>query len=413
MNKIELLAPAGDLEKLKWAIMYGADAVYIGGKDYSLRANATNFTIDEIKEGVMYAHKHNAKVYVTVNIIFHEEDIDGLVDYLKKLEEIGVDAIISSDPFIIDLLKENNINLEFHLSTQNNTLNKEVVKFYKKEKVKRVVLARETSKEDIKDIIDETNMEIEVFIHGAMCTCYSGKCMLSNYFTNRDSNRGGCAQVCRWTFDIFDETGNKINKITDFSISPKDLSLLKYIPELIDIGVTSFKIEGRMKSIYYIATLISVYRRVIDNYLNDKRRSKVNIINNSNKYYTKNDIIELYRCANRETTDQYFKSFPTYKEQYYGDREEVTNQDFLGVVLGYDDKTHEIIMQQRNFFKVGDTINIFGPKKGSFNIKVAYIKDEDGNMIDSARHPKEILKIPSDIKANKNDLIRINFFLDK
>lgn len=413
MNKIELLAPAGDLEKLKWAIMYGADAVYIGGKNYSLRANASNFTIDEIEEGVNYAHKHNAKVYVTVNIIFHEEDVNGLIEYLKDLEKIGVDAIISSDPFIIDLLKENNINLDFHLSTQNNTLNKEVVKFYKKEGVKRVVLGRETSREDIKDIIDETNMPIEVFIHGAMCTCYSGKCMLSNYFTNRDSNRGGCAQVCRWTFDILDEHKNKINDDVDFSISPKDLSLLKYIPELIDMGVTSFKIEGRMKSIYYIATIIGVYRRVIDNYLNDKRRENLDIIKNNDKYYEKNDQIELYRCANRETTDQYFNSFPTYKEQYYGDREELTNQDFLGVVLGYDENEKEIILEQRNYFEVGDIINIFGPKKSAFNLKIAYIKDEDGNIIDAARHPKEILRIPSEIKASKNDLIRVNFFLDK
>ena len=186
MNKIELLAPAGDLEKLKWAIMYGADAVYLGGKKFSLRANATNFTIDEIKEGVKFAHEHNAKVYVTVNILFHEEDMTGLLEYLKELEDAKVDAIIVSDIFIIDLVKENNINLEIHISTQECTLNSEAVKFYKEEGVKRVVLARESSKEDIKNIIAETNMDIEVFVHGAMCTCYSGRCMLSNYMTNRD-----------------------------------------------------------------------------------------------------------------------------------------------------------------------------------------------------------------------------------
>ena len=246
MNKIELLAPAGDLEKLKWAIMYGADAVYLGGKKFSLRANATNFTIDEIKEGVKFAHEHNAKVYVTVNILFHEEDMTGLLEYLKELEDAKVDAIIVSDLFIIDLVKENNINLEIHISTQECTLNSEAVKFYKEEGVKRVVLARESSKEDIKNIIDETNMDIEVFVHGAMCTCYSGRCMLSNYMTNRDSNRGGCAQVCRWVFDLYDEYKTKISGDTEFAISPKDLSLLKYIPDLIDIGVTSLKIEGNL-----------------------------------------------------------------------------------------------------------------------------------------------------------------------
>ena len=197
MNKVELLAPAGDLEKLKWAIMYGADAVYIGYENYSLRANAKNFTLDEIKEGVIFAHKNNAKVYVTVNIIFHEEDVKGLKEYLIKLGEYKVDAIISSELFILDLIKELKLNIEFHLSTQMSTLNSEAVKFYKELGVKRVVLARECSKNDIKSIIEKTNMDTEVFIHGAMCMAYSGRCTLSNYLTNRDSNRGGCSQICR------------------------------------------------------------------------------------------------------------------------------------------------------------------------------------------------------------------------
>ena len=400
MNKIELLAPAGDLEKLKWAIMYGADAVYIGGKKFNLRANTTNFTIDEIKEGVEFAHKHNAKVYVTVNMVFHEDDFDGLIDYLKKLEKIKVDAIIICDIFIIDLLKENNINLEVHLSTQTSVLNKEAVKFYKNEGVKRIVLARETDKNAIKDIINKINMDIEVFIHGAMCTCYSGRCMLSNYMTNRDSNRGGCAQICRWNFDLYDEYKSKLNSNIDFAISPKDLSLLKYIPELIDMGVKSFKIEGRMKSVYYVATIISVYRRIIDRYLKDKENYK----------YNKKDEIELYRCANRETTDQYYDKFPTEKEQYYSGREEITNQDFLGIVIDYDKENKEIILQQRNYFKVGDKINIFGPNKDSFNLVVSYIKNENNEYIDCAKHPKEIIKIPCDKIVSKNDLIRVNFF---
>ncbi len=399
MNKVELLAPAGNLERLKWAIMYGADAVYIGGKNFSLRANAINFTIDEIKEGVEFAHKNNAKVYVTVNMIFHEDDLDDILDYLKTLSKIKVDAIIVSDLFIIDLIKENNIDLDIHISTQASILNKEVVKFYKKEGVKRVVLARECKKEDIKKIIDETNMPVEVFIHGAMCVSYSGKCMLSNYFTNRDSNRGGCAQICRWTFDLYDKYKNKINNNVDFSFAPKDLSLLRYINDLIDMGVESFKIEGRMKSIYYIATIISVYRRVIDRYYEDRKNYK----------YDKNDEIELYRCANRETIDQYFNSFPGVNEQYYNDREENTNQDFLGIVLGYDKDNKEIIIEQRNFFKKGDIINIFGPKKESFNIEVSYIKNEQGEKVDAARHPREILRIPCNKSVDKNDLLRVNF----
>ena len=399
MNKIELLSPAGDLEKLKWAILYGADAVYIGGKDFSLRANATNFTLDEIKEGVLYAHKHNAKVYVTVNIVFHEDDFDGLVEYLRKLEEYNVDAIIASDIFILDLLKENNINLEFHLSTQASTLNIETAKFYKSVGVKRIVLAREANKNAIKEIIDNVKIDTEVFIHGAMCTCYSGRCFLSNYMTNRDSNRGGCAQVCRWKFDLYDKNKQKISD-NEFAISPKDQSLLKYIPDLIDIGVVSLKIEGRMKSIYYIATLVRIYRMVIDKYLKDK----------NNYVYDKKLEQELYRCANRETVDQYFNSFPKETEQYYMDRQEDTNQDFLGVVLDYDENTNEIILEERNTFKKGDIINIFGPNKQSFNLKVEYIKDENNNYIEKAIHPKEILRIPSKIKVEKNDLIRINFF---
>ena len=396
MNKIELLAPAGDLERLKWACIYGADAVYLGGENYSLRSNAKNFSIDEIKEGVKFAHERNVKVYVTVNIVFHEDDISGLVNYLKDLEEAGVDAIIASDMFIIDLLKDNNINLEFHLSTQSSCLNKKSAEFFKKEGVKRVVLAREASKKDIESIIKETNIDTEVFIHGAMCMAYSGRCTLSNYLTNRDSNRGACAQICRWTFDLYDEN-EKINDKTDFSFSPKDLCLIKYIPDLIELGVKSLKIEGRMKSIYYLSTILSVYRRVIDSYYE------------GNYKYNKNDELELFRCANRDSLPQYFDSFPSVNEQYYIGREEPSNQDFLGRVLGYDKENKEIILEERNYFSVGDTVNIFGPKKESFNLKIEYIKNEEGEYIDRARHPKEILRVPCDKEVSNYDLIRVNF----
>ena len=396
MNKIELLAPAGDLERLKWAFRYGADAVYLGGEKFSLRSMAKNFTLDEIKEGVEFAHNLNKKVYVTVNIVFHEDDIEDLVDYLKKLEEYKVDAIIASDMFILDLLKENNINLEFHLSTQSSCLNKESASFFKKEGVKRVVLARECSKNDIVDIIKSTGIDTEVFIHGAMCMGYSGRCALSNYMTNRDSNRGACAQICRWVFDLYDEK-EKINDKTDFSFSPKDLSMLKFIPDLIEIGVTSLKIEGRMKSIYYLATLLSVYRKVIDDYYA------------GNYEYNKEDELILERVANRDSLPQYFDKKPGVNEQYYIGREENSNQDFLGVVLDYDKSTKEIVIEQRNHFKVGDTINIFGPNKESFDLEVKYIKNEDGELVDAARHAQEIIRVPSDIKVDKYDLIRVSF----
>ena len=396
MNRIELLAPAGDLERLKWAFRYGADAVYLGGEKFSLRSMAKNFTLEEIKEGVEFAHNLNKKVYVTVNIVFHEDDIEDLVDYLKKLEEYKVDAIIASDMFILDLLKENNINLEFHLSTQSSCLNRESASFFKKEGVKRVVLARECSKNDIVDIIKSTGIDTEVFIHGAMCMGYSGRCALSNYMTNRDSNRGACAQICRWVFDLYDEK-EKINDKTDFSFSPKDLSMLKFIPDLIEIGVTSLKIEGRMKSIYYLATLLSVYRKVIDDYYS------------GNYEYNKEDEIILERVANRDSMPQYFDKKPGVNEQYYIGREENSNQDFLGVVLDYDKETKEIIIEQRNFFKVGDTINIFGPGKESFNLDVKYIKNEDGELVDAARHAQEVIRVPSDIEVSKYDLIRVSF----
>ena len=396
MNKIELLAPAGDLERLKWAFRYGADAVYLGGEKFSLRSMAKNFTLDEIKEGVEFAHDLGKKVYVTVNIVFHEDDIEDLIEYLKKLEEYHVDAIIASDMFILDLLKENNINLEFHLSTQSSCLNKESASFFKKEGVKRVVLARECSKNDIIDIIKSTGIDTEVFIHGAMCMAYSGRCTLSNYMTNRDSNRGACAQICRWVFDLYDEK-EKINDKTDFSFSPKDLSMLRFIPNLIEIGVSSLKIEGRMKSIYYLATLLSVYRKVIDDYYDGKYE------------YSREDEIILERVANRDSMPQYFTTKPGVNEQYYIGREENSNQDFLGVVLDYDKDNKEIIVEQRNFFKTGDTINIFGPNKESFNLEVKYIKNEDGELVDAARHAQEIIRIPSDKEVSKYDLIRVSF----
>ena len=395
---IELLAPAGDLERLKMAFLYGADACYIGGRDFSLRANAKNFSISEIKEACSFAHKLDKKVYVTVNIVFHNADLEGLVDYLKDLENAKVDAIIVSDPLVISVLKENNINLEVHLSTQNSTTNSESVKYWMKKGVKRVVLAREVSGDEIKKIIDATGCDIEVFLHGAMCTCYSGRCVLSNYFTNRDSNRGGCSQICRWNFDLYDEYKNKISNDEDFAITVKDLSLINHIPELIEMGITSLKIEGRMRSVYYISTVLHVYRKAIDEYYEKGKIENIDRL-----------TYELFRCANRDSVEQFFTKKPGVEEQYYSGRDEVSNKDFLGVVLDYDEKTKEITLEQRNYFKIGDEVTIFGPKTKDFDLKIEYIKNEFNENIEVANHPQEIVKIYCDKKVCKNDIIRVKF----
>ena len=396
MNKIELLAPAGDLERLKIAIKYGADAVYIGGQNYSLRANARNFSLDDIKEACKFAHKLGKRVYVTVNIVFHNEDYIGLVDYLKSLAEYGVDAIIVSDMSIIDIVRDNNIKLPIHISTQMSNANYLSINYLKGEGVSRVVLARETSREEIKTIIEKTGMEVECFLHGAMCSSYSGRCVLSNYFTRRDANRGGCAQICRWCFDL-EEDNNIISGDTKFTMSCKDLSLINYIGDLIDIGVKSLKIEGRMRSNYYIATVISTYRNAIDDYYNGNLdKKKIN-------YYSK----VLNRVANRDSIPQFFNKFPGVDEQYFLGRQEVSNQDFLGIVLDYNKETHEVTITERNYFKTGDIVEIFGPNTKTFSFKIPIMYNSDGESIDTARHPEEVIKFKLDKKVCKDDIMRV------
>ncbi len=393
MNKVELLAPAGDLERLKFAFLYGADAVYIGGKDFSLRANAKNFTIEEIKEAVKYAHNLHKKVYVTVNIVFHNEELKNLKNYLKSLAQAHVDAIIASDIIVLDIIKKENLNLEVHLSTQASILNAESAKFYLKENVSRLVLAREASRKDIIDIKTKTKADLEVFIHGAMCTSFSGKCVLSNCFTNRDSNRGGCAQICRWVFDIE-------NSGEPFSITPKDLNMVSYIKDMIDMGINSFKIEGRMRSIYYVSTVLNVYRNIIDKTMNKT-------INDAYiKYYQ--DI--LNRCANRESTPQFYDKLPTNKEQYFLGRQEESNQDFIGLVLEYDDDAKMVTIEERNYFKIGDVLEAFGPNTEPYELKINKIYNENMEEIDVARHPKMIVKIPCDKALNKYDMLRLKIF---
>ena len=394
MKKIELLAPAGSLDRLKIALLYGADAVYFGGRNYSLRANAKNLGISEIKEACEYAHSINKKVYVTVNIVFHNEDVDGLVKYLRDLEMCGVDAIIVSDPLVINVVHKNKINIPVHISTQYSTVNYEAVNFWKNMGVERVVLGREVSREEIKEIIDKTGVEVETFVHGAMCASYSGRCVLSNYFTNRDANRGGCAQICRWNFNLCVD-GKKIETETEFTMCSKDLCMLEYLPDMIDIGISSLKVEGRMRSIYYVATVINTYRRAIDDYYAGKLdREKM-------EYYLK----ILARVANRDSCPQFFNRFPDVLEQYFLGREEVSNQDYLGIVNSYDGEY--VTLTQKNYFKPGDCVEFISPDRETFSIVVPEIYDIDGNSLDCARHPEEIIKFRLDKEVFEYDMMRI------
>ena len=385
----ELLLPAGDLSRLKFAFIYGADAVYIGGYDYSLRANANNFSLEEIEEGVKFAHSLGKKVYVTFNMIFHNEDLSNLDNYLLELDRIGIDSFIVSDFAVIDAIKKLDLKTKFFISTQKSITNLETVKFYKELGAYRVVLARECSRDDIKYIKENIDTELEVFIHGAMCTSYSGRCVLSNYVTRRDSNRGGCSQVCRFIFD------NGIDE--DFMIASKDLNMIDYISDLMDLGVESYKIEGRMKSLYYIATVSNAYRTIMD------KKIDGTLTNEDIEYYKK----ILNRVSNRENIPQFYDKVPGVEGQYYTGRNEVSNKDFLGLVLDYDKSTKEATIEQRNKFSVGDTIEVFGPNTSVQKLNIEYIINSAGESTKSAPHPGEIVKIKIPFNVQKNDILRV------
>lgn len=389
---IELLAPAGDLEKLKFALHYGADAVYVGGQNFSLRANAKNFSLQDLEEALLFAHERGKKVYVTVNIVFHDEDTTGLKEYLQKLADIHVDAVIVSDIAVMKLIKEENIPLEIHVSTQASILNPYAALFYKNLGATRVVLAREASKEDIKEIKLMNNLDLECFIHGAMCTSFSGRCVMSNVVTNRDANRGGCAQICRWTF--------KTDEEPIFSMTSKDLNMISNIESMINRGVNSFKVEGRMRGIYYIATVIHTYRKLID-------QIKNNTLDEREVRYAL-DI--LNRSANRDSSPQFYDGLPTEKEQYFLGRQEISNQDFLGLVLDYDEEEKMVLLEQRNYFKKGDIVEFFGPETETFTYTVHTILNDKDEEIEVANHPNMLVKLPVDKPLHKWDMMRIKVF---
>ncbi|MCH4532397.1 U32 family peptidase [Staphylococcus haemolyticus] len=404
IKKPELLAPAGNLEKLKIAVHYGADAVFLGGQEYGLRSNADNFTMAEIKEGVEFANQYNAKIYVTTNIIAHDENIKGLKNYLIELEKTGATGIIVADPLIIETCKQVAPKLEIHLSTQQSLSNTKAVQYWKEEGLDRVVLARETGAMEMKEMKENVDIEIEAFIHGAMCIAYSGRCTLSNHMTARDSNRGGCCQSCRWDYDLLevDNDGEldlyyQDGDVVPFAMSPKDLKLIESIPQMMEIGIDSLKIEGRMKSIHYIATVVSVYRKVIDAYAEDPENFKIN----------PEWLIELDKCANRDTAPAFFEGTPGYEEQMFGvQQNKKSPYDFCGLVIDYDETTQIATIQQRNHFKPGQEIEFFGPEIQSFRQVIDAIYDEEGNSLDAARHPLQIVQIKVDHPIYPKNMMR-------
>lgn len=395
MNKVELLAPAGSLEKAKIALLYGADAVYVGGKQFSLRARASNFSLEDLKELATFAHERNKKVYVTMNIIPHDQDLEGLDEYLKYLSEINIDAIITSSRYIIERAQHLSPNVECHLSTQMSTTSSLGIKYYQKRGVTRVVLAREVTLLEIENIMRKTDIEIEVFVHGGMCSSYSGHCVLSNHMTNRDANRGGCAHSCRWNYTLYED--NQALPMF-YNIGSKDLMALKYIPRLIDLGVASLKIEGRMKSMYYLAVVVRSYRMLIDAYY-------------EKGYVTEEDIelaeIEISKAENRLTSCGFFEGLPTIKGQLYDDRSEHPTKEYIGYVLDYNEETQMALIEQRNYFEPGDLVEFFGPKLKNTQMVVGEIIDyQTKEVLEVAHHPLQLLLIKVPFVVSKDDMVR-------
>lgn len=392
MKKPELLAPAGDLEKLKIALLYGADAVFIGGKAFSLRARASNFDLPMIREAVSFAHERGKKIYVTVNMYPHEEDLEGLEAYLKDLEAIGVDALIVASHAVMRLVKSAT-NLDIHISTQQSITNHAAANFLAERGAERIVLARELSLDEIERLKPRTDLELEVFIHGGMCVSYSGKCTLSNTMTDRDANRGGCAHSCRWHYDLF-RHDDKLNRDEPFAMASKDLQTVQHISKLIDIGVDSLKIEGRMKSIHYVATVVNTYRRLIDDITEE-------IEPDIPKY-----LLNIKKAENRLTSDGFMRGMTTIEQQLYNMRSEQPTQAFVGIVLDYDSESGKALIEQRNYFEEGDFLERFSPKGEHLTFAVSKMTTDDEEKIAVARHPKQRLWIDAPFEMAPYDILR-------
>ncbi|MFC4772632.1 peptidase U32 family protein [Enterococcus hermanniensis] len=404
LKRPEVLAPAGTLEKLKTAIHYGADAVYIGGDAYGLRSRAGNFSFEEMEEGVAFAKQYGAKVYVAANMVTHEGNEKGAGDFFKKLRDIGISAVIVSDPALIEICATEAPGLEIHLSTQASATNAETLKFWQNEGLERVVLAREVSMEELAEIRRNTDIQIEAFIHGAMCISYSGRCTLSNHMSMRDANRGGCSQSCRWKYDLFDMPfAQEHRSLTEngdvkeeFSMSAVDMTMIEHIPDLIENGVDSLKIEGRMKSIHYVSTVANVYKAAVDSYIADP-----------DNYVCKQEWIdELWKVAQRELATGFYYNVPTENEQLFGPRRKIPVYKFIGEVLSYDETTGIATVRQRNHFSVGDEIEFYGPNFHHFEQTITEMKNDEGESIDRAPNPMMILTMPVTQPVKPGDMIR-------
>ena len=404
IKKPELLAPAGDLEKLKIAALYGADAVYFGGELFSLRAGAGNMSLAEMTEGIAFCHAHGVKCYLAMNIYAHNEDIEPLRDYLNKIKDLDLDAFIVSDPGVITMIQEIVPQAEIHLSTQANMTNYETAKFWHRMGVKRIVLARELTFEEIREIRRQTpeTLEFEAFVHGAMCISYSGRCLLSNFMIERDANRGQCAHPCRWKYSLVEEQrpGEEFPVEEDergtYIMNSKDLCMIEHIPDLIASGISSAKIEGRMKSAFYVATIVGAYRKAIDAYYEDPENYKFNPA----------WLEEVKKVSHRDFTTGFYYGKAGNESQNYASSAYTRDYDFVGKVLDFDEATMIATVEQRNKMVLGDEIEVFGPYTDFWTQKLDYLKDEEGNDLESAPHPQQILKIRMDHPVKHNFMLR-------
>ena len=403
-NKPELLAPAGSLSKLKIAITYGADAVYVGGEEFSLRTAAENFSVEDLKEGVRFAHERGKKVYLTANIIPHNEDIDEYTEFLKEYLTAGFDAVIVSDLGMFQLTREIAPELEIHISTQANNVNYKSAETWYKMGAKRVILAREMSLEEIAEIRRRTpeGLELEAFVHGAMCISYSGRCMLSNFMTNRDSNQGACSHPCRWKYNLVEETrpGEYMpvfeNERGTFIYNSKDLCMVEHIDKLAECGLDSFKIEGRVKTEYYLATVVKAYREAIDSYFRDPQNFKPNPM----------WLEELKKVSHRDYTTGFFFGKPDGNEQNYETSSYIRNYELLGIVDSYDEKTGLVSVIQKNRFFKGSEVEFLRPNGDFIKFKIEYMENADGEEMEIANRPQSVAKIKTDFPLEKDSMMR-------